>query len=183
MACGDRHPDRDVVCDWPDDGPHPFHTATIWSGIEREDLVWANQEVQDLMARGRRMPAPERDRQLVDLVREIPPEHRATALDAAAAASGRDDGRGRAGANADPRWKANALSAVHHVAATQPELVVDDVWRFLAERPTEGRAMGAVMQQAARSGWIEATDRYAATVQAQSHAGGRRVWRSLIFRG
>lgn len=71
-----------------------------------------------------------------------------------------------------------------HLARNYPEFTADDVWKLLepSEASThEPRAMGAVMQAAARDHLIEATDRTTQSSLARRHARPVRVWRSLVL--
>lgn len=101
----------------------------------------------------------------------------AAAMEAAHARA--DLGMTRAAEHAEkvePGWREQALEAVRLYAASHE--------RFLAEHvhlpiPTEadGRAAGAIMQEAARRGWIR-TDGWGPA--ATSNGTAKRVWRSLI---
>ncbi len=92
----------------------------------------------------------------------------------------------RVGNHANPDWKAAALESVQLAARRQPTLTTDDVWWLLGwdnpEHTHEPRAMGAIMQAAARAGWIRATPAYQQSVRVACHARPLRVWESLIFR-
>jgi predicted nucleic acid-binding Zn ribbon protein len=44
----------------------------------------------------------------------------------------------------------------------------------------EERALGAIMQRAARQGWIAPTDRTRKSIRPACHARDLRVWRSLL---
>ncbi|MCZ7526605.1 MAG: hypothetical protein M5U14_09660 [Acidimicrobiia bacterium] len=79
---------------------------------------------------------------------------------------------------------ADAHAAVERVARRHERLTVDDV-RDELERAGQHdgydlRALGAVLQRAARRGLIESTDRYAPS--RRRHSSPLRVWRSRLYR-
>ena len=84
------------------------------------------------------------------------------------------------GRSADPVFKAAAVRAIRDLCTRQQELTADDVWMALersgATQTHEPRALGAVMQYAARLGLIAATDRWQESVLPQRHARPVRVW-------
>lgn len=121
------------------------------------------------------MPAPHR----------IPPVHRATAvtdLPLFAAREARDEGIARASAKMDPEWSEAAMDAIRSLAVRVPTFIVDDVWLTGLAKPTEARALGAVMLRAAREGIIRRTKEYRPSAQVGNHANPRVVWASLIHR-
>lgn len=80
-------------------------------------------------------------------------------------------------------WQVEAITAIRNVAAAQPELTTDDVWRALGRDPeVEGRAMGAAMRSAAKLGLIERTDRTVRSVRVACHRRDLRIWKSRIYR-
>lgn len=92
----------------------------------------------------------------------------------------------RADDHADGAWKETALAAVFLCARWLPELTTDDVWALLDdsdESTHERRALGGTMRQAARAGWIEATDRTRKSKRPVCHRNPKAVWRSLVFGG
>jgi hypothetical protein len=81
-------------------------------------------------------------------------------------------------------WQVDALAAIRNVAAAQPELTTDDVWRSLGRDPElEGRAMGAAMRTAAKLGLIKRTDRTTKSARVACHRRDLRVWVSKIHGG
>lgn len=96
----------------------------------------------------------------------------------------RDQAIAVADAHADPTWRAHALDVVQALALRRPEFSTDAVWHALDEEDGpethERRALGGVMREAARAGWIEPTDRTVDSTRAIAHRGPKRVWRSLI---
>ena len=105
-------------------------------------------------------------------------------FDPVAAVEARDEAIGRVDRNADPAWKQQAHSIVRTVAARLDELTTDDVWQAMIHAgvtmPHEPRALGAVMQSAARQNLIAATDRVRQSQRPECHARPVRVWRSLV---
>jgi hypothetical protein len=96
---------------------------------------------------------------------------------------GRDQALKQVEEHAAPEWKDRALEAVHATALVMESFTVDDVWRIGRLDPTrENRAMGAVMRNAVREGWIENTHMTRPS-SLRSHLAPRTVWRSLIYRG
>lgn len=82
-------------------------------------------------------------------------------------------------AHADAAWKAQALDAVLVTCRSYPEFHSDRIWETGLDEPSEARALGPVMLQAARFGWCVRTDRVAPSVR--SHGSPKPVWRSLLF--
>lgn len=87
----------------------------------------------------------------------------------------------QAEANAPQQWLADARAAVRHLAAKHPTFIVDAIWELGLPKPPEARAIGAVIQWAAREGLIVGTDDFLPSAQAGCHHVPRRVWRSLVF--
>lgn len=106
-------------------------------------------------------------------------------LDLAAAMQARDEAVTRVGSNADPDWYDHALDAVWALAILLDEITTDDVWDAIGHAASthEPRALGAVMQSAARAGYVKATDRYRPSARAACHARPVRIWASLIRHG
>lgn len=106
-------------------------------------------------------------------------------LDLVAAMQARDEAIQRADDHADPEWRGETLHLIRCLAVTQDYMTTDDVWETLgdAQSTHERRALGAVMQQAARNGWIKPTDRTRPSARPACHARPVRVWQSLIRPG
>ena len=90
--------------------------------------------------------------------------------------------------NTDSRWRLAALSAVWRIADCSDVLTTDSVWCLLADSewshlPIEPRAMGAIMREAQRRGWIVPTADWKASVRVVNHARPIRIWASLICTG
>ena len=95
----------------------------------------------------------------------------------------KEEGMGRAEDNADEAWKAAALTAAYTAAKEMPYLITDDVVKRIPDtvRTHEMRAMGRVMLNAAKAGWIIKADTPGLPSSRPSlHHSPRTVWRSLI---
>jgi hypothetical protein len=95
----------------------------------------------------------------------------------------RDEALVRVARNADATWRDVAARAVRFLAETRREFTTDDVWALLQhyypELGThEPRALGAVMRQVAREGYIEATGRYRESGRAVCHRNPKKIWRA-----
>lgn len=106
-------------------------------------------------------------------------------LDLAAAMTARDESITRVGEHADVEWVAHILDVIYMLAVAQDEMTTDDIWQTVGEVAAthEPRALGACMRQAARLGYVKASDRYVPSARPACHARPVRVWRSLIYRG
>lgn len=91
----------------------------------------------------------------------------------------RDEAVDRVERNAPDAWKRRALEAVRYVASRRGEFTTDAVWDLVGT-PPEPRAMGAVMQAAARSRICAVTDRTHKSVRKECHTRPLAIWRSLI---
>lgn len=101
----------------------------------------------------------------------------------AVASAARDDGIERSTSRVSDEWWAAARRAIQHAASKNPDgFTVDDVQDALAmlsiDPPAEGRAMGAAMTAAKKSGLIVPTDVFRTGRQPKSHANPRRVWKA-----
>jgi hypothetical protein len=106
-------------------------------------------------------------------------------LDLAAAITARDNAVTRVGAHADPDWVEQTLDVIYCLAVSHDEITTDDIWQTVGEVAAthEPRALGSVMRQAARLGYVRATDRYTPSARPACHARPVRVWASLIRPG
>ena len=99
----------------------------------------------------------------------------------------RDEGIERAGGAAPVLAVADALWAVCYVARHRATFTTDHVWAVLEaiDAPSfpEPRALGAVMRDAQREGWIAATDDYDLSKRKVCHRRPLRIWRSLRYQG
>lgn len=95
----------------------------------------------------------------------------------------RDEALDQVERNADPVWLAKAELAVASLAQTGADFTTDDAWAALdrdgVERPREPRAMGAVFNNARRSGLIEPTGVWVQSASSVNHARDLRVWRGV----
>lgn len=89
--------------------------------------------------------------------------------------------------NAEPDLKAELLESVRRVAGIRSTLTSDDVWQDFRARitdaPHEPRLLGAVMREAVRNAWIEATQDFELSKRPETHRNPKRVWRSLLREG
>jgi hypothetical protein len=106
-------------------------------------------------------------------------------LNLAAAMAARDEAVTRVGQHADPDWVEQTLDVIYCLAVSRSQITTDDIWQTVGEVAAthEPRALGAVMRQAARLGYVKATDRYVPSARAACHARPVRVWESLIRPG
>lgn len=94
----------------------------------------------------------------------------------------RDAAIAQVDANADPSWKDWALDAVQRCCEEGRPFTTDEVWLELSGTESqvsthERRAMGAVMQRAAKLGLIEPLDEWRQSTRPECHANPKRVWR------
>lgn len=86
--------------------------------------------------------------------------------------------------NADPVWKRNAKHAIYDLAQTRETFTTDDVWVLLHKRgeetPHEPRALGALMNAAAKKNLIVSSGDWVESNRHECHRRPIRVWRSLI---
>jgi hypothetical protein len=80
--------------------------------------------------------------------------------------------------HADPQWYRSAFVTVKSLGLLGAEFTTDDVWAYLVSTTHEPRAMGAVMRQAVRDGFIESTGRYIKSKRPECHM--RPI---LVYRG
>ena len=88
------------------------------------------------------------------------------------------------GAHADPVWMQHALGIAHDLSLTQAAFTADDIWEKLDDLDVEthdNRAMGAVMTEAARQGWVHRTDNTVLSRRPINHRRPVRVWTSLVY--
>lgn len=85
-------------------------------------------------------------------------------------------GMARAGEGAGEEWAAEAEAVVLRLAAEKPTFTSDDIWAAGLSRPSEPRALGAVLNRLARLGRIYPSGRYVKTTQASRHRAPIAVW-------
>lgn len=91
----------------------------------------------------------------------------------------RDEAIARVRKNLTEKEMENAVFKVFCVADKQASFTTDDIdFKFPAD--VERRVIGAVMQQAARMGICEPTDRMRKSNQVRCHARPKAIWRSLV---
>lgn len=95
------------------------------------------------------------------------------------AAERRDSGMAAVDAAADPEWRRRAYEALVRYLETHGEFFVDEFWLAAdLEEPREARALGPVVQQAAREGLMEKSGEFRKSTA--SNLTEKPVWRSLI---
>lgn len=112
----------------------------------------------------------------------LPPEPQ---FDLKAAREARDAGMSLAESGIAPEWRAAATAAVRKLCETRPTFICDDVWLELGERddtPKNARALGPILNRAAKDGWCRNTKTYVPSANRNCHANPRPVWGSLLFR-
>lgn len=83
-----------------------------------------------------------------------------------------------------PEWMARALEQLRDLAQTFPHLTADDLrsrMAHLQDEPGHHNAYGSVFLNAARAGWLEATDATCRSERPDAHARRLQVWRSLCL--
>jgi hypothetical protein len=83
---------------------------------------------------------------------------------------------------AKEEWKEDVLNAIRMLAEVREYFTSDDVWMEV-ESPREPRALGAMMRQAKKLGWIEPTTSHVMSIRVACHRRPLRIWRSLIYKG
>lgn len=111
----------------------------------------------------------------------------ASLFDTAAAA--RDIGMERAAVHAGESWQQECLVIARDYCERHEYVFVDDLWAWGLETGESDRALGAVIQLAARLGWIEKIpmrsvhpEAYVSRPSVRSNLSPKPVWRSLIYR-
>lgn len=91
-----------------------------------------------------------------------------------------DEAIQRAAENADREWYRSALDIVWSLGNT---FTTDDVWAALDRHgepaPHEPRALGAVMRDARKRGWIAPTSEYRQSTRPECHGRPVRVWKAV----
>ena len=82
--------------------------------------------------------------------------------------------------HAGEQWKAKALEAVRRAALCNTTVLVTDVWMRLDEATYDARAIGGVMREAARRGWLTNTGQWHKSSIPEHHGRPLTVWRSNI---
>jgi len=79
-------------------------------------------------------------------------------------------------------WKEAALIAILEAASMWPTFTTDEVWPLIGHDPMlqEPRALGAVMRNAEKAGYIQATKEFILSKSVSRHRAPKRVWQSLV---
>jgi hypothetical protein len=96
----------------------------------------------------------------------------------------RDEALDRVERNAPDYWKSRAWAAIKQIAKTMELFTVDDVKKLLADVPPphEPKAMGAIMTEARKLGWMVKVGVVNST-SVTHHSGYVTQWKSLIYVG
>ena len=100
-----------------------------------------------------------------------------------AARAARDAGMEQADESAHEKWKRIVMETIREVALQSDFFTVDRVVervQIKGAETHENRAMGPMMANARRKGWIESTRQSVQSAQKHCHAGPRTLWRSLV---
>lgn len=95
----------------------------------------------------------------------------------------RDRGIRESSEHSGEEWKADSIKIVYHYLRNHRTLFVDDLWTYLSKPPSP-RALGAVMQHAARKGWMEQQKVGGCILARPSKASNGQLkaeWQSLIY--
>lgn len=115
-------------------------------------------------------------------MRKKQPEQR-NLFDLAAGLEARDAAMEQVAANAEPGWNTEALSTCHAVATRLPRLATDDLWEAGLPPTRENRALGPIMREACRRGWIVPLDGEDRKSKCKwQHGRPLQLYRSLIWR-
>ena len=102
-------------------------------------------------------------------------------LDLFAARKARDEAIRRVSDHAGTQWLEAAKSALVSVAKSRPEFIADQIWEAGLSKPSEARALGAVVRWALTEGIISDSGRYSKSAQPGLHCSPRKVWTSRLF--
>ena len=97
----------------------------------------------------------------------------------------RDDGIQRSRDSSGEEWHEYALEFVRRYLERHRTLHVDQLWRAGLQEPNSPRALGAVMQAAAKRNWITAIRAHGGTVarpSTRSNMQLKPIWRSELYR-
>lgn len=102
-------------------------------------------------------------------------------LDMFAARKARDEAIRRVSDHAGTEWLDAAKAALVSVAKSRAEFIADQIWETGLAKPSEARALGAVVRWALAEGVISDSGRYSKSAQPGLHCSPRKVWRSRMF--
>jgi hypothetical protein len=97
------------------------------------------------------------------------------------AAAARDDGMTRVADNAPAEWMAGAFDFIRGYLETHDEMFVDDLWTAGLTTPPNRKAIGPVIQRAARERLMVRSGNFRRSVS--SNLSDKPIWTSLIYRG
>jgi len=92
-----------------------------------------------------------------------------------------DEAIAKVDAGTPEEWKQIALIAVEKVCRTKLIFTPDDVWATGLQKPPNPRALGPIMQQAAKLNWCKATGAFVPSQIPTQHKNPIREWKSLIM--
>lgn len=102
------------------------------------------------------------------------------------ASRGREQGVECSSRVAGPEWKDYAVEFVRGYLVAHRTLFVDDLWSTGLRVPESPRALGAVIQEVVKAGWMEER-RHDGSILAKpsvrSNLQLKRVWKSRLYRG
>lgn len=87
-------------------------------------------------------------------------------------------------ANANRLWMEAAKRIVYDLCGSRKEFTTDEIWQELDKtmhKTHEGRALGAIMREAARNGWCRKSGRWTKTKRENCHGSDIPIWESDIF--
>lgn len=80
---------------------------------------------------------------------------------------------------ADPEWKDQAQAVLWHLCTTRATFFCDDIWLTGLPIGEKARAIGTVIQNGARWGWMAKAGEMRKSVH--SHGSEKPLWRSLVY--
>ena len=88
-----------------------------------------------------------------------------------------------AGLGADPVWRAEAMRAIYVLAESGMTFTTDDVYALMSDGVTteEPRAMGSLMRNAHRDGYISPLNEWRMSSRTVAHKNPKRVWRGAPY--
>ena len=92
----------------------------------------------------------------------------------------------RADENANINWKTMALAVIRDVARTKPFLTADDIREVLDTKDVcthDTSALGGVIRQAVKAGYITGTGEYKKSERPATHRRPLPLWQSLVWKG
>ena len=109
------------------------------------------------------------------------PADQPSLFDMPTALAARDHAMDEVEANTDAAWALDAWETLVWYLEEHKEFFVDDFWRDSGlEEPREARALGPIVQRAARQKLIVGTGRSRPSVR--SHGSGKPIWHSNIYK-